>query len=126
MAAFFSTVLPIIKELLMKTKLFVGNLTRATTEEDVSALFAKVGEVASVEVITVPKTGHPNCFAFVDMGSAVEAEKAVGILDGSDFNSRSIRVKMALPREKRPEGGGWYNDPPHPGNRKRNSRRKSS
>jgi RNA recognition motif-containing protein len=110
----------------MKKKLFVGNLTHSTTEEDVNALFAKVGEVASVEVIIVPKTGNPTCFAFVDMSSPVEAEKAVGMLDGSNLNSRPIRVKMANPREKRPEGGGWYNDPPHPGNRKRNPRRKSN
>jgi RNA recognition motif-containing protein len=108
----------------MKTKLFVGNLTRSTTEEDVSALFEKVGEVASVEVIAVPKTGKPTCFAFVDMSSPVEAEKAVGMLDGSNLNSRSIRVKMANPREKRPEGGGWYNDPPRPRNPKQNPRRK--
>jgi cold-inducible RNA-binding protein len=110
----------------MKTKLFVGNLTHFTTEEDVNALFAKAGEVASVEVITVPKTGNPTCFAFVDMGSPVDAKKAVGMLDGSDLNHRSIRVKIANPREKRPEGGGWYNDPPNPGNRKRNPRRKTS
>lgn len=110
----------------MKTKLFVGNLTHFTTEEDVNALFAKAGEVASVEVIMVPKTGKPTCFAFVDMGSPVEAEKAVGMLDGTDLNSRSIRVKMANPREKRPEGGGWYNDPPRTGTRKRNQGRKAS
>ncbi len=110
----------------MKTKLFVGNLARATTEEDVSALFAKVGQVASVEVITVPKTGNPNCFAFVDMGDPREAEKAINALDGSDLNSQAIRVKIANPREKRPDGGGWYNDPPYPGKRTRKSGKKSA
>jgi RNA recognition motif-containing protein len=110
--------LPLNKELVMSTKLFVGNLTRATKKEDVSALFAKVGQVASIEMLTVQKTGDPNCFAFVDMSSAGEAEKAVSTLNGIHLNSRQIRVKIALPREKRPNTGGWYNDPPPPKNRK--------
>jgi RNA recognition motif-containing protein len=98
----------------MSTKLFVGNLTRATKKEDVSALFAQVGQVASIEMVTVQNTGHPNCFAFVDMSSPGEAEKAVSTLDGIDLNRQQIRVKIALPREARPSSGGWYNDPPPP------------
>jgi RNA recognition motif-containing protein len=102
----------------MSTKLFVGNLTRATNKEDVSALFAGVGQVASIEMITVKKMGHPNCFAFVVMGSPGEAQKAVSTLDGIDLNMQQIRVKIALPREERPTTGGWYNDPPPPSHRK--------
>ena len=103
----------------MSTKLFVGNLTHTTKKEDVSALFAKVGQVASIELITVQKTGNPNCFAFVDMSSPGEAEKAVSTLNGIDLNKQRIRVKIALPREKRPTSGGWYNDPPPPANPKK-------
>ena len=102
----------------MTTKLFVGNLSRATKKEDLSALFEKVGQVASVEMVTVKKTGNPNCFAFVDMSSPGEAESAVSTLNGADLNKQQIRVKLALPREKRPTTGGWYNDPPPPKNRK--------
>jgi cold-inducible RNA-binding protein len=98
----------------MSTKLFVGNLPHTTKKEDVDALFAKVGQVASIEMISVQKTGNPNCFAFVDMGSPGEAETAISTLDGFDLNKRRIRVKIALPREERPADGGWYNDPPPP------------
>jgi RNA recognition motif-containing protein len=112
----------------MKTKLFVGNLSRTTTEEELSALFAQTGTVASVELITVRETGNSKRFAFVDMGSPVDAEKAVGMLNGSDLNGRPIKVNIARPREKRPDDGGWYNNPPPPSyrHRKRPSRRKSS
>jgi cold-inducible RNA-binding protein len=102
----------------MSTKLFVGNLTHTTKKEEVSALFAQVGRVTSIEMIKVQKMGDPNCFAFVDMGSPGEAEEAVNTLNGIALNKQQIRVKIALPREKRPSSGGWYNDPPPPKNRK--------
>ena len=112
----------------METRLFVGNLPQSITEEDLSNLFAKAGTVESVEVITVEELRTPKCFAFVDMSSKHEAERAIGMLDGSDVNRRAIKVKIALPREKRPAGGGWYTDPPPPNklNRKGPSRRKAN
>ena len=110
----------------MKTKLFVGNLSRNTTEEELSALFAKAGTVESIEVITLQEPGNSKCFAFVDMGSPDDAEKAVGMLNGSDLNGRTLKVNIARPREKRPAGGGWYTNPPPPTSRKGSSRRKSA
>jgi len=101
----------------MSTKVFVGNLTRATNKEDVHDLFAKVGQVTSIEMVSVQKTGNPNCFAFVDMSSPGEAEQAVVTLNGIHLHEQKIRVKIALPREKRP-ATGWYNDPPPPKGRK--------
>jgi cold-inducible RNA-binding protein len=96
----------------MKTKLFVGNLSRRTTEEDLTSLFAQAGTVESIELITVQEKTNPKCFAFVDMKNPREAEKAIGLLDGSDLNKRALRVKIARPREALPAGGGWYNDTP--------------
>jgi RNA recognition motif-containing protein len=111
----------------MKTKLFVGNLSKKTTEEDLNSLFAQAGTVEAVELITVQEKTNPKCFAFIDMKNKREAEKAIGLLDGSDLNKRSLKVKIASPREARPAGGGWYNDTP-PANKKpsqRSARNKS-
>lgn len=110
----------------MKTKLFVGNLSRTTTEEELTALFATVGTVAKIELITVQEPGNPKRFAFIDMSSPDDAEKAVGMLNGSDLNGRTLKVNIARPREKRPADGGWYTNPPPPTNRKGSSRRKST
>jgi cold-inducible RNA-binding protein len=100
----------------MKTKLFVGNLSPKTTEEDLEGLFMKAGTVESIEIITVQEKINPKHFAFVDMKNKHEAEKAIGLLDGSDLNKRAMKVKIARPREARPVGGGWYQDSP-PANR---------
>jgi RNA recognition motif-containing protein len=110
----------------MKTKLFVGNLSRNTTEEELNALFTKVGTVASIEVITIPDPGNSKRFAFVDMSSPDDAEKAVGMLNGSDLNGHTLKVNIARPREKRPAGGGWYTNPPPPAKGKGSTRRKSA
>jgi RNA recognition motif-containing protein len=119
--AFFLTDSPCAEGAMKKmyTKLFVGNLARNTTEDDLNTLFAQVGTVASVELIKIRETSSPKCFAFVDMNSRDEAEKAIDMLNGSDLNRRAIKVNLAKSREKRPEGGGWYTDPPPPGNRRR-------
>jgi RNA recognition motif-containing protein len=111
----------------MKTKLFVGNLSSSTTEEDLSALFAQTGKVDAVELIAVREPGNSKYFAFIDMSSPGEAKTAVGMLDGSELNGRALRVKLARPREARPVGGGWYTDSTPPRSpRKGSSRRKAS
>jgi len=109
----------------MGTMLFVGNLSRATTEEDLSVLFSRAGTVASVEVITVQDPNTPKHFAFVDMSSPHEAEKAIRLLNGSDLQGRALKVNIARPREQRPAGGGWYTDHvPSKNQRKGSSRSK--
>ena len=104
----------------MKTKLFVGNLTHATTEEDLTNLFSKVGEVASIELISLRNLDASKHFAFVDMNSRHEAEKAIQLLNGSDLNGRALKVNIARPREARPASGGWYTDQPPPSRRRNN------
>ncbi|MDD2695300.1 MAG: RNA-binding protein [Anaerolineales bacterium] len=103
----------------MENRLFVGNLSRTTTQEDLKALFAKVGTVVAVEMITISDPGHPKQIAFIDMEDQVEAQRAVGMLNGSDLHGRTMRVNIARPREKLPDGGGWYTDPPPPSRRRK-------
>ena len=82
----------------MGTMLFVGNLSRVTTEEDLSVLFSRAGTVASVEVITVQDPSTPKHFAFVDMSSPHEAEKAIRLLNGSDLQGRALKINIARPQ----------------------------
>ncbi len=105
----------------MEKKLYIGNLPFNTTEEELQKLFSQAGEVASVEVIKDRDTGSSKGFAFVEMGSQLEAEKAISTFNGTNLGDRQIKVNMAHPREERPSGG-WYTDSPaKPGNRKRRS-----
>ncbi|HEY5670000.1 MAG TPA: RNA-binding protein [Anaerolineales bacterium] len=102
----------------MKTKLFVGNLTHATTEDELSRLFAQVGKVTSIELISLPHLDTSKHIAFVDMDSRLEAEKAIRLLNGSDLHGRALKVNIARPREARPASGGWYTDSPSPSRRR--------
>jgi cold-inducible RNA-binding protein len=105
----------------MSNKLYVGNLPFSTTAEELQALFHQAGEVASVEVIKDRETGNSKGFAFIEMGSQVEAEKAISVFNGYSMGNRQLKVNIARPREERPVGG-WYTDGPgNPGKSKRRS-----
>ena len=86
----------------METKLFIGNLSHETTEQDLRTMFAEAGTVGSVEVIMDKGTGKPKGFAFVTMSTQVEAEKAISMFDGKEVNSRALKVNVSKPRESRP------------------------
>jgi RNA recognition motif-containing protein len=92
----------------MGTKLYVGNLSFDTMENDIRDLFAKAGTVQSCDLITDKITGKSRGFAFVEMGSEAEAQKAIAEFGGKDFNGRALTVNEARPREDRPrrDGGG--------------------
>jgi RNA recognition motif-containing protein len=91
----------------MESKLYVGNLAYATTEEDLQALFAQAGEVKSATVITDRETGRSKGFAFVEMTTQDEANKAIGLFNGRQLHDRTITVSIARPRtESGPRGGG--------------------
>lgn len=96
--------------LAMETKLYVGNLSYGTTEEDLRALFSQAGPVANVELIKDRDTGNSKGFAFVQMSTQADAEKAITMLNGNLLDNRAIKVNIAKPREERPRGGGWYDD----------------
>ena len=72
----------------METKIYVGNMSRETTELDLRTLFSEAGTVESVDVIMDRQTGQPRGFAFVTMSSEAEATKAISLFDGKDLKVR--------------------------------------
>ena len=90
----------------MENKLYVGNLPYAITDADLQALFAAAGTVTSVAVIKDRETGRSKGFAFVEMSTAEEAQKAISLLNGKDFKGRPLNLSIARPREERGGGGG--------------------
>jgi cold-inducible RNA-binding protein len=90
----------------MSTKLFVGNLSFKTTENDLQDAFAAFGTVVETNIMMDRMTGRPRGFAFVTMSTAEEAEKAIEGLHGKEFDGRALTVNIARPREDRPPGGG--------------------
>lgn len=86
----------------METKLYIGNLSKETTEEDLRTMFSEAGTVGSVEVITDRQTGKPRGFAFIMMSSQAEAEKAISMFNAKDVNSHTLKVNISQPREGRP------------------------
>src|SRR6185436_9430197 len=92
----------------MSTKLFVGNLSFNTTENDLQDLFAAHGPVTSVDLIMDKFSGRPRGFAFVTMETKEGADAAVQALHGKNFGGRDLTVNEARPREERPARSGGY------------------
>ncbi|MCS6770694.1 MAG: RNA-binding protein [Kiritimatiellae bacterium] len=86
----------------MTTKLYVGNLSFQTTEEELKQLFAGQGAVASCHLITDKFTGKSRGFAFVEMQTEADARKAISALHGRSFEGRALTVNEARPKEDRP------------------------
>jgi RNA recognition motif-containing protein len=85
----------------MEVRLYVGNLSYDTTEEELRTLFAQAGTVASVALIKDRDTNRSKGFAFVEMSTQVEAQKAITMFNGFTLNNRDLTVNMARPREER-------------------------
>ena len=90
------------------SKLFVGNLSFNTTENDLQDAFAAHGVVVEANVVNDRATGRPRGFAFVTMGTPEEAQAAIQGLNGASLDGREITVNEAKPREERSGGGGGY------------------
>lgn len=90
----------------MGSKLYVGNLSYATSSSDLEQLFSQHGTVSSAEVIADRETGRSKGFGFVQMGSDEEAQAAIAALNGQQHDGRALTVNEAKPREDRPRGGG--------------------
>lgn len=90
------------------SKLYVGNLPFASTAQDLEALFGQAGTVSVVEIIFDKFTGRSRGFAFVTMGSAEEAQKAVEKFHGHQLEGRALAVNIARPREERPPRSGGF------------------
>lgn len=84
---------------------YVGNLPRSTTEEDLREAFAAHGEVVSVkivtEIVTDRETGRSKGFGFVNMGTEEETAAAINGLNGTELGGRTVKVEKARPRQKK-------------------------
>src|SRR4029434_4982135 len=90
----------------MGTKLYVGNLSFNTTENELQELFSQAGTVQEVSLMQDKFTCKSRGFAFVNMGSEEEAQSAIWKLNGQTVEGRPLTVNEARPREPRPPGGG--------------------
>lgn len=90
----------------MAKKLYVGNLAFETTESDIKDLFAQIGSVDSCDLILDRYTSKSRGFAFVEMSSDEEAQKAISEINGKEIDGRALTVNEAKPRENRGGGGG--------------------
>ena len=93
----------------MEAKLYVGNLSYATSEDDLRTLFAQAGTVVSAAVITDRDTGNSKGFGFVEMTSQVDAQKAITMFNEYKMGERALTVNIAKPREARSTRGGSDN-----------------
>ncbi len=89
----------------MGNKLYVGNLSFDTIENDLQELFSQAGSVTECALMQDRMTGRSRGFAFVTMSSDDEAQKAISLFHGKDFHGRNLTVNEARPREDRTGGG---------------------
>lgn len=110
----------------MEVKLYVGNLSFSTTEDGLRTLFAQAGTVVSADIIKDRFSGTSKGFAFVQMGTQAEAEKAISMFNGYSLDNRDLKVSAARPREESGRsygggGGGGYGGGGGGGNYRSNS-----
>ncbi len=89
----------------MESKLYVGNLSYDSTENNLRELFAQAGEIQEVNLITDKFTGQPKGFAFIRMVNQVDAEKAIRMFNDQELDGRRLIVNIARPKEERGSGG---------------------
>lgn len=89
----------------MEVKVYVGNLSYQTTDDDLRALFAQAGTVASVAVIKDRDSGASKGFGFVEMTTQAEAQNAIKMLDNYQLGDRALKVNLAKPKEERSSSG---------------------
>ncbi len=97
-------------------KLYVGNLSFETTENDLQDLFEQHGQVGEVNLMMDRMTGKSRGFAFITMGDDAQAKAAMEALNGKELNGRALAVNEARPREERPRPYGTKR--PFAGNRR--------
>lgn len=85
----------------MPKKLYVGNMSYSTSEDELREAFEAAGEVVSVAVITDRETGRPRGFGFVEMATDEGAEAAIEAMDGKDLGGRPLKVNVARERPSR-------------------------
>ena len=85
----------------MDTRLYVGNLAKSTTEDELKTLFAQAGSVASVEVVKDRDSGQSKGFAFITMADQAEAEKAINMFNAYSLSDHELKVNVAKPKAER-------------------------
>ena len=85
----------------MEAKVYVGNLSKSTTQDELSALFAQAGEVTATEIMKDRRSGESRGFAFVTMSAQSEADKAVSTFNAYVLRDHVLKVSLAKPREQR-------------------------
>jgi cold-inducible RNA-binding protein len=85
----------------MEIRIYVGNLNKATTQEEINTLFAQAGTVTSVELVKDRVTGQSKGFAFVSMPTQAEADKAISMFNGYSLADSALKVNVAKPRVER-------------------------
>lgn len=88
----------------MAKKLYVGGIPYSSTEDGLKAAFSQAGEVTSAAIIIDKMTGRSKGFGFVEMTNDADAEKAIDMWHGKDFEGRTLTVNEARPLEERPRG----------------------
>jgi RNA recognition motif-containing protein len=107
-AIFLTRICPRESKGKMETKLYIGNMSYDTTEEDLRRMFSEAGTVGSVDIIKDRDSGRPKGFAFVTMNSQAEAEKAISMFNEKTVNDRPLTVNIARPREERLGGSSRF------------------
>ena len=90
----------------MATKLYVGNLSYQTTDQQLHDLFSEAGNVSSAQVVTDRYTGQARGFGFVEMATEDEAQQAIAAINGRNVDGRALVVNESRPREGGGSGGG--------------------
>jgi RNA recognition motif-containing protein len=92
----------------VSSKLYVGNLSYATTDSSIKALFGQYGEVVSVNLISDRDTGRPKGFGFVEMATPEDADAARLAVNGTELDGRTLKVDAAKEMQPRPPRTGGY------------------
>jgi cold-inducible RNA-binding protein len=90
----------------LSIKLYVGNLSQEMTEEQLNTMFSEAGAVSSAKIITDRRTGQARGFAFVEMETKLEGQKAISMLNGRSIDGRALAVNEAKPPQKDGFNGG--------------------
>ena len=86
---------------MMESEIYVGNLSRSTTQEELKVLFSRAGDVTFIDLVKNRKSGDSNGFAFITMSAQSEADKAVSMFNAYSLNDHSLRVLLLRPRQQR-------------------------
>jgi cold-inducible RNA-binding protein len=94
----------------LEVKLYVGNMSYDTNEEQLRAMFSEAGTVVTVDVIKDRDTHQPKGFAFITMSTQAEAEKAITMFNSKEVGGRPLTVNTAKPREERSNSRPYNNN----------------